>query len=273
MEQDFVVKAIHAHGPSEDNPPRMMFLIEWEGYPDENDFTWEIEDQMVQCYDIISNYRRENKLPRTKLRPTGGASGEGKFNTDNWVGLDKMEKTIQQYLSYSKYASNLKLMVVHLNDFKIPKQDSILVVLHLNHYYTVLYINKSKRAFITDGNNNIFDPEIEGDFKGKIGSEITKIRMDRQFKIDHCTSAALLGALELVKYYKKGDLAIKDLVIPESWKERITSQLHKKYSNPEQARKDIRQVSRFLTCKFCGNFKTTKGKVALANHERSCSPV
>lgn len=269
----FTVKAIHDHGQCEENPSRTKFLVEWEDYPNKDDFTWEFEDKMEQCYDIISKYRATKKLPRTKLVPIEGAISTGKatkHNTYNWTDLKTMKQVAQHYLKYSKFNTDLKLIVSHLDNLKKPSQDSIIIALLLNHYYAILYISKSNTAFITDGKNEIFQKDIEATFQRKLGANINKIEMNRQFKIDHCASAALLGALELIKHYNKKDLLIMDLTLPGSWMERIISQLHKGESKSEPTKKDMRQVSRFLTCKFCNNFKTMKGKVALANHERTC---
>lgn len=129
-----VVKRIVEHGAWGD---KTTFLVEWEGFPNREDCTWILEKDLGTCYDLIVEYRHKHKLPRTKLTPRGGALADnsiGKHNTDNWVNLEQLKNNLNDFLEQERYQTGLKLQVVHLSNFRQPRQDSIIVILHKNHF-------------------------------------------------------------------------------------------------------------------------------------------
>lgn len=144
------------------------------------------------------------------------------------------------------------------------------MILKNNHYYTILLLPREKRALIGDGSNLCFKKDNTDDFRKLLGIEPEPKRVDKKLKIDYCASAAILVALEFSRYYKNQDLNIPFLTFPQSIYGRLTKHLHPEHSNSEQGRRDIRSVHRFLQCKFCEKYKTTKGRGPLATHEKQC---
>lgn len=66
--EEFIIKRIIKHqidAPTE----RLMFLIEWDGYPQEEEFTWEFEEELTKCYTVVQNYRNSQVDLRDQPTP------------------------------------------------------------------------------------------------------------------------------------------------------------------------------------------------------------
>lgn len=271
IEKEFEVKGIHGHGGYSEDPSKMMFLIEWEGYPDKKEYTWEFEDSLTKCYDIVKKYRQQKKLGPTKLKPIGRAIDDDRnHKIVNWVTPERLLEAAKTYLNHERYSTELKIISEHISEYKKERADAILIILRENHYHAILWLPKQKKALIGDGSNLSLKEDVQNDLKNILGVKPEPIRVDKRIKIDYYASAAILIALEFARYYKKEDLKIPFLDFPQSLYDRLTKYLHPESSTPQQGRKNIREVHRFLTCKFCLVHKTTKGRGPLATHEKQC---
>lgn len=267
-------KKIHQHeiDYNPEGPSQMLFLVEWEGYPNKEDFTWQTEDSLSKCFELVHKYRRENKLAPTKLKPIGGCSSTRDFNMDNWVTLDRLLQTANQYLSHQKYSSDLIIRAFHSLNFVKPRRDSITFLLNDCHYYCILTLTDSNVSFISDGANSVMDEATLLELKRITKMDLKPIPTDKKMRIDHCAAGAILSAMEYSRSYKIKDFAFSKLSFPESYFERLTKTLYQEKSHATEGRKDIKLVSRFQTCERCGVFKTSKGRGALLSHQRQKCP-
>lgn len=270
IDQELEVKAIKDWGICVVDKRSMKFLIEWVGYPEAKDHTWEFEKDLTKCYDLISEYRTRNKLGTTTLEPIGGAE-EGGYNIKNWVHMEKIRVTAEQFLQHERYQTDLDLIVIHSSQFKLPTKDSIILLLHKNHYFALLILAKEEKILIADGNNLNTEKETWEELSRIIGKNLVSIRTEKQFKLDQCASAAILASLEFSRQYKQGDLIFPSLIFPNHLHQRVINILHPEKSKPAAGKKDIKGINRYLTCKHCGVYKTTKGRTTMATHERQCS--
>lgn len=269
--QEFVVKAIknHAIDTSPTGEKNMMFLIEWEGYPNADQFTWEYETNLVKCYDLVKKYREENRLKRTTLKPIGGADQaiyKDRVNPDNWVDLERIRQTAKQFLGHQNFDTNLSLITCHSADFKKPKKDSVIILLHASHYYSLLWTKGAK--LICDGANISSENEVKEELESILKSELQVLKVDKKIKLDHCGGAAVLAILEFARGYKIKDITFRNITFPPFYFDRVINTLYQGASEPEPGRKKIIGLSRSLKCDRCGVFSTTKGRGAMLSHQR-----
>lgn len=263
-----------------DENKEVMLRVEWDGYPDKVDWTWEHEKDLIYFYDMVKAYRSkfERRLPRISLRPLGGASLERDdvdHNLDIWVDLDRIRSVAKHYLDLYSLAEDLNLIVCHIGDFvNKPRKDSLIILLHECHYYSLLWLPRRKKFFISDGMDLCMtEPTLE-ELKRLLKVELTPITVAKRLKVDHCAAASVLCCMEYARINKKEDLKFSAIIFAKSLHDRIVQVLHPEKSASEPGRNDITKVERALTCEKCHSFKTTRGKVALSNHQRSgkCVP-
>lgn len=137
QENEFAVKKIHQHelDYDENGKTTLLFQVKWEGYPNKNEYTWQTEDSLMKCYDLVKEYRAKNKIVPTTLQPIGGTDlnkNAKLINAENWIKLDEIEQTAKQYLAHNNFKTNLKLVVKHSTDIEAIKEDTILITLHKN---------------------------------------------------------------------------------------------------------------------------------------------
>lgn len=183
---EFVVKRIIKHGLRDG---KTTFLVEWEGYPRREDCTWILETSLSNCYDMIVEYRRKNRMAKTKLTPRGGALPDesiGEHNLSNWVDINQFKDNITHFLEQERYESNLKIQIAHLSDFKKPKQDSLIAILHKNHYYSILWLDQQQTVYIADGADDCLSHETRMELEQILGTSLRPIRLNKKIKLDHC---------------------------------------------------------------------------------------
>lgn len=272
----YVPRKIRGHGidTSPDGRKRMKFLIEWVGYPNERDWTWEFEDELERCYDLARNYRKLKKLGPTKLRPIGGADtsvkNERLHNSKNWLELGEVKNELKRYLNHSKYRSNLKIEVLHSSEVTgVPTRGTIMIILHMNHYYSILWLPGEKSAVIADGSNLSSDNEERKELEVILKRKLRNIEVDKKIRVDHCGAAAIMCCMELTRMYKSkrsmnGDRKIS---FPKFYWKRLTSTLYSDKSLASSGRVKLLGNERVLRCNSC-NWSTTKGRSALLSHEK-----
>lgn len=267
-EEEFEIAGIHDHGPCDVNKKRLKLLVEWKGFPNKSDFTWEYEDQLIKCYDIVKAYKIKHRLGDTVLKPVGGAANSRIHEIKNWVNPQQLKAILLRQLHHDRYKTDLKVTVKHFMEKVSLNENAIVVILFENHYYTILWLKDRETAFIADGNNLSEDSEILSIFKKKLnlGEELKSIKFDKRTKVDYCASAAVLIALEFSRMYKHRDFNYEKIEVPKHLYERVSKALHQKESSPQEGKFDIKKVRPYLKCRFC-EFVTKKGRSALVNHE------
>lgn len=266
------VKAIRGHD-LDDPSQRMMLRIEWQDYPEEKDWTWEYEDELTKCFTLVEEYRMKtpelSKTPTT-LKPIGGADVQelGRYNEKNWPTLDEMKTKARQLLKHKKYETDLELIACTSTQLILPKKNSLIILFHAAHYYTMIWLKPENRILISDGANVIQNEERMKEIEDIIGHKIEAIRTDKKIKIDHCGAACIATLMEFSRMYKNGELNTETISFSTMYYDRAVATLHPEKSLPEAGRKDIKMVSRVLKCDKCNKFKTTKGRGALLSHQR-----
>lgn len=270
----FVVKEIHGHGECAEGTGAMKFLVEWEGYPEQKDWTWQFEQDLVRCYDVVASYRskKENSLSSVPNFPQlGGASGRRgspRYNLRNWVDLPTLTRRAKQFLRHKKYASSLSLYTCHSAHFIAPKKDSIVMMLHQSHYYCMLWLVRENRAYISDGANLSQEGQVLVELMGIVGVDLLPVQVSKKTKVDYCAASCIACGMEYARAYRTLNMGTRSMMFSDFYYNRLVQVLHRERSNPERGRKDIRVVRRSLTCDFCGVYRTTKGRGALLSHQR-----
>lgn len=181
-----------------------FFEIKWHGYAET---TWEPEQHLDGCLDVLQNYCVHNNLVRSSIEGHFGYSEENEYNKDNWVTISKVLETYDkfenrffkdQHLSIEEWSGNL------------PSDDSILIIPLKFHLYVGLYISKKKLCIIADGGNQFFKHvKLARDLSELINCGLVSCYYEARVGIDHCGSSAVLIALEMKRAYFSGQLPIK----------------------------------------------------------------
>lgn len=271
--QEFAVKAIHDHGLDEPTR-RMKFRIEWEGYPDTKDWTWEFEDELKKCYTLVQQYRLskpELKNKRTCLKPIGGADmtkNLGRHNENDWPELENLKIRALRFLQYEKYQTQLEVIACTSAEPTKPTTDALMILHHAAHFYALLWLRVQDKILITDGSNKSTDPGVLQELENALGAKLTPVAQNKTVRVDHCGAAAISATMEFSRMYKVGDTELHTMNVPKSNFEKAVTALGLENSLPEAGRTDIRAFSRSLTCERCRKFRTTKGRGALLSHQR-----
>lgn len=270
-EQEYAIKHIRSHAI--DVPTnQMMLLIEWEGYPDKNDWTWELEHKLTKCYTKVQEYRNntaELKGTRTILKPIAGADltkNMGKHNKQNWPTLTQMKIKAKQLLNHKKYKTDLNLIVCTSVQLKKPTKSSLMILHHAAHYYAILWLKPQDRILICDSNNSTLGKDRNCELEKILGQKIETIEIMNRTKIDYCGAATISALMEYSRMYKSGNFS-NSLSFSSMYYQRAVTSLHPEKSHAEPGRKNILTVSRILKCEHC-EYKTTKGRGALLSHQR-----
>lgn len=273
---EYTAFAIHKHGMDHDGPQkRLKFLVEWENYPDESDFTWEFEDEMTNCFTLVDSYMKSQddlKDMETVLSPLAGASfndrNKGRYNCNNWVELEKIKTRAQQLLKQKKYNKSLPITACVSTRFTKPTETSLIILHHEVHCYIILWLLEEDRVIVSDSNNSCMDQYDQEKIETILGHEIIPIKLMNKVKVDFCGATAIAIVLELSRLYNSGGLTSNIIQFPSSYIQKAAATMYKEKSLPDEGRMDVRWLSRVLKCDKCLNFSTTKGRKALLSHQR-----
>lgn len=278
-EPEYTAFAIHKHGIDHDGPQkRLKFLVEWENYPDESDFTWEFEDEMTNCYTLVDSYMKSQddlKDRETVLQPLAGASfndrNKGRHNRNNWVDLEKIKTRAQQLLGQKKYNKTLPITACTSTRFVKPKESSIIILHHEVHCYVIIWLIKEDRVIASDSNNSIMDHIDQEKIESIVGHEIISIKLENKVKVDYCGATAIAIVLELSRLYNSGGLTSNIIQFPSSYMQKAAATMYKEKSLPDEGRTDVRWLSRVLRCDKCTEFSPPKGRAFLSHQRQKCS--
>lgn len=271
----YIVQEVVDHGL--DEPTGLMkFLCHWEGYDELSDYTWEYESNLINCYTPVQNYCQQHGLT-TNIRPVGGADPTSKHhNPSLWVPLEDVVTQITQHLSMSAYKdSGLSILPIDSALAKAPlihhgSADSLFIVLHCSHFYTLLYSSSTGTAVGADGINNIReDPETHQVLSKLLGCPISAMETVKRHGQDHCGAHAASLALELIRRFKQQDNSMRLLEPPKQVAAKMVARMYKGPSKPLTGRVPINERAK-TTCKHCSTFSRFSKKEVLL-HERACA--
>ena len=243
---------------------RRKFLIKWKNCGSKHN-SWEPENHLDGCVDILQAYLREHELPLTKIQKLIGACPKVSFNKKNWITIGRVIDCISSYRNHKTYKLSLEVEEWELE----REKDKIYLFEHEGHCYVILYIHERRTGYISDGANIVLN-------SAKTLEELTnllKIRLvtvpyDQPIRADYCGSSAVLIALDFSRHYRKKELP-QLLTAPKSLRRNITKLLHK-HSSEVVDKREVYDHIRWQKCPKCGkNFKSSK-RSRLTQHMKFC---
>jgi len=92
----------------------------------------------------------------------------------------------------------------------LPDHDSIIIIPLLFHLYVGLYCHKDRIAYIADGGNRFKSRiDITINLKDMLKVSLIGCHFDQQNYIDHCSSSAVMIALEFKKAYFSATIPLR----------------------------------------------------------------
>lgn len=276
-EETFKVKALVVPAYSDYN--ERMWLVHWEGYDDEKDFTWELESSLKECVEMINERAEDYGLTTSSLPEVMGgcnlANTDVQFNKDNWVTVKRVCSVISMYRGAVQYASQVP--VIGLNGSWIkdkPTRDTLYILPYISHFYVVYYRASLKMAYISDGLGLCTrDPAILKDLGRRLGLRLVAVRSSIQQKVDHCGAAAVAIALEMLRVLKDPEAKLGDeITFGHATYSKLVDQMHKMPSASNGGWKSISERQRFRYCQYCHEekFPMKADPRKLRMHERQC---
>ena len=163
---------------------KRKFLIKWKNYgPDQN--SWEPENHLDGCVDILRAYLRRQKLPLTKIQKLVGACPKVSFNKKNWITISRVIDCIGSYRNLKSYKLSLEV-----EEWEVERhKDKIYLYEHEGHCYVILYIHKRQIGYISDGANIILnDPETREESTSLLKIRLVSVPYDQPIRADYCGS-------------------------------------------------------------------------------------
>lgn len=203
---------------------KRFFLVQWESYGIK-DRTWEPEDNMDGCLNMLQDYLEKKNLPYSRV--AGLMSGVldecNLFEVANWV---TMEKTLDMFAKmFNQFFPN---KLPHYQEYTGSFGPTGAYFLRYEHHcYAIFWDEKLMTATIGDG-KNIYrrDVGVAEYINQLVNVKTRSVEWVHQSAVDHCTSAAILIMLELYRdYYADCYRGILDT--PKLWRNRIIAKLHK----------------------------------------------
>lgn len=216
----FPVEKIVRH--KETNKKR-FFLIQWESYS-VKDRTWEPEENMDGCLNILQSYLEKKNLPYSRVAGLMGAveSDRNLFEISNWVTMEKTLLTFAQM--FSRFFKN---KLPHYQEYTGGFGPTGSYFLRYEHHcYAIFWDENLKLATIGDG-RNVYRKnfEVAKYINSLVNVRTRSVEWVHCSAVDHCTSAAILIQLELYRDYY-ADCFRKILDTPKMWRNRIIADLH-----------------------------------------------
>lgn len=268
-ENYFEVEKIKEHKVENDV---RFFLIEWKNCPiskrnKNNVCTWEPEEYLDGCLDLLQQYCRKNKLPYSKITALLGApSRNAKVNRKNWISSKQLLQNFKSSIEYMKQAHR-DIEIDLWRSFN--DKDGIYFLPYDFHCFVLLYINAKKFAFIADGGNLYrSDRKLAKEIRNLLQIRLISCVFDQQTKLDHCGSSAILIALEFLRAHR---LEIKpfDIRANTALKKKLVKQLHSYPSASLELPKLHERRKRFY-CPHCQMGYDSKQRRGYFFHLKQC---
>lgn len=199
------------------------FKIKWKHYS-LREASWEPEENLSGCLTTLQDYCKKKKIRYSGIRGIIGASSQLKedINIDNWVTLETITGRFEHYRA--QFFSSVALTVKTTIEFGLV--DSLHFIDYEYHCFVVLFLAEKGLGIIADGSNLY----IENSAYREELRKILEIRLiscffNKQCKIDHCGSSAVLIGLELVRAYRD-NIRPTSLTPPSRLRRRVVMSMH-----------------------------------------------
>lgn len=245
------------------------FLVKWVGHHPK-EATWVLEEDLATCYQLVKDFRRENNLCPTELKPVAGCSlsqdTEVSYNVNNRNTREQVKAALDHFTRHEKHQTDLPMAAILFEEARPgpPLDDTIVQPLLSDPLVTgcpTCHIIGWKKP-LPNGTNKA-EVQIFRD------RNLMSWNCLDSFKVDHCGSAAVLGCMELALLYKHEQLVPQDITFQPFLKTRIIAYLHPEESNPYPGRIGIQDRKLVWTCDYCQQFSTKKRKKSLLLHQRN----
>lgn len=252
------------------------FQIQWKYSPVR---TWEPEKNLDGCPDLLQNFlvSRGKELSQIKGFVGADTSKSAKVNISNW-------HTIEDIIQI--FRSEASLLKIELGSLSVASwtsgclvKDGIYFMDCDQHCYVLLYEHDKELAIIADGQNLYRDNDDTATFiRNIVGVRLISIKYSGQIGLDHCSSSAILIALELAKCYTANYRPLELMPI-KSLRDRIISRLHPHESESLHSDTGIacgsslRALRKSLICNKCGKAFSYGARRNYAQHIRRCQPT
>lgn len=203
---------------------KRFFLIHWESFG-ANCRTWEPEENMDGCLNILQNYLESKNLPYSRVAGLMGSVVDeiNEFDVRNWITMDKTLEVFGKL-----FGEYFKGCNVHFQEYTGTFSKTGCYFLRYNHHcYAIFWDEDKQLATIGDGWNYYrknFD--VASYINDLLGVRVRSIIWLHVVAVDHCTSAAILIQLELFRDYVADRFRIC-VDSPKRWRNRLVLSLHR----------------------------------------------
>lgn len=250
---------------------KRFFLIEWKDSQvrgsKRNAQTWEPEEHLDGCLDMLQSYLRRNKLQLSKIEGLLGSTSSASAMKTNWHTMD----TILERFRKNRIRLQLDHMHIEIGEFSHLKQhDGLYFLAHEFHCFVILYINAEKKAYLGDGGNtHRMDVNVRNEIASYLpDTRIVSCEFTRLTRVDHCASSALFIGIEFLRAYQAGTKPLR-VNVSDYLYERETKSMHKEVSKVTQ-KLPLHLRRHQLMCFTCGRKFKTHARKMLSNHIRAC---
>lgn len=247
---------------------KRQFKILWEGYSDRY-ATWEPEEHLIGCVDMLQHYCRtvQPPLQYSKIRYIYGASGDrSSTNRDNWASLEEIATCFNKIKQ--RIFAHVPIEIKLSEEF--GSADSLHFIGYDQHCYVVLYLYSSGFGYIADGSNLYRDDIKSGrEIRDLLKIPLVSCSFEKQTKIDHCASSAVLIGLEFTRNYHH-KIRPRTLVPPKRLSARVIEQMHP-FESVKLDAPPLSKRKQQLACPHCGRTFWKSARKNYLLHCRHCS--
>lgn len=243
------------------------FKIKWKNYSLRS-ASWEPESNLSGCLNTLQDYCKKKNIHYSNVRGIIGASSRRTedINTANWVTI---EKIIELFRHYKELLFKSVVLTIKTST-EFGPSDSLHFIDYEYHCFVVLFLAKKKLGIIADG-SNVY---IENTAYRQELCKILKIRLisclfNKQNKIDHCGSSAVLIGLELVRAYRD-NIRPASVTPPARLRRRVIKSMHP-FESKSLKLPALNKREQQLVCPHCNKVYRENKRQPYIMHIRQCS--
>lgn len=241
------------------------FLVKWKNFDDKHN-SWEPEDCLDGCLELLNDYLREHDLEPTKNKLYAGSSNKTE-EVENYVEEKKALEILKTYAKLTSYSSDAK--IISITEEEMPEGNWLGLFTTDFHMYAI--VKSQGKFWIADGSNKYMKSrKARRQIVKTLGEKPTPVEFKNQSKDDHCASSCIVIALEFLRQHKQKELG-KKLQPRLNLLKKLKEQLHKaKTEAPSLYREEKNLERRTKIICECGWKAKTNKKQALAAHKKHC---
>lgn len=175
----------------------IIYLIRWEGYPVEH-ATWEPEQHLLGCKEILEKYKAENNLIDKTLGAPTSHQHEMEVIDQCFHTLMKLQTFANKF---SRRTEKERLLISCYNNDSF-QTDEICILTFREHMFIILYFREMNIGFISDSENQyVLSRSIRYTLCKHLGFKLFGLQFSSHASIDNSISAATAIAITFWKDY------------------------------------------------------------------------